>query len=499
MSEEELYIGIDLGTTHIKSAVFREDGIQVQIVKASTPIAADQYGQIYDPILMFDIVRDQIVLLLEQYPKIAGISVTGMAEAGLIINRLTRKEETVILPWFDKRTAELSDMANEEQEINNFYSTGLRNSFKYGIYKFLWLLQHNKINKETAIWLSACDYIIWRLTGEFMTDPSFAARTYVYDIVRKVWDSERLSGYGLTCDNFPKVLPSGARAGKLIEPYLLQRAQDKSIFVCIGGHDHICAAYAVLNEDKERICNSVGTAETYLGMVKTFAPNDKLYQSGLVYGPFMNGSDYFWMGNITASGQTVEWFRKKLQQTEISYEEMNEKLTGRAEDPTDIIFLPFLSGIGTPYFLPEVSGAFHGLRAAHDRWDMFKAILEGLNYQGCWVLSLIPDEATMKLKEIICVGGAAVSEPWMQIKANILGLPVKIPRIPEATLLGAVAIMLQRNYGEGKKQKFLEIYQQYSKEYHVNRKVYEEYQEIYRNKYMFLVEWMIKQELSKKE
>jgi sugar (pentulose or hexulose) kinase len=187
-----------------------------------------------------------------------------------------------------------------------------------------------------------------------------------------------------------------------------------------------------------------------------------------------------------------------MQQTEISYEEMNEKLSMSAEEPTDIIFLPFLSGIGTPYFLPEVSGALIGLRAVHDRWDILKAILEGVNYQGRWILSLVPEEVVVKQKEIICVGGATGSEPWMQIKANILGLPVKIPKVAEATLLGAVAILLQRNYGLEYRQRFLEAYQQHNKEYQVDRRVYELYQEVFQNRYTVLIDSVIKQERSKK-
>ena len=496
--EEECYIGVDLGTTHIKAAVFQEDGRLVRLLKTPTPLSEDSYGQIYDPVTMFDAVREQIHTLLVQYPKAAGISVTGMAEAGLIVNRLTGREETAIIPWFDRRTTTICNSLSEALEIENFYSTGLRNSYKYGIYKFLWLLQHSGIKKEEAIWLSVCDYILWKLTGEYVTDPTFAARTYVYDIVKKRWDRERLSAYGLTPEHFPRVIPSGEEAGILKEPSLLAKVQYQSIPVCLGGHDHICAAYAVWGEDKERICNSVGTAETYLGMAKGFVRNEKLYHSGLVFGTFLDADQYYWMGNISASGQSVEWFRKSMQQTKISYETMNEKLSEGTKEPSDIIFLPFLSGIGTPYFLPEVSGAFLGLRATHDRWDMLKAILEGINYQGLKILSLLPTQVAQKQKEIVCVGGAADSEPWMQIKANILGLPVKTPTVSEATLVGAVAILLQRNYGAKKKDKFLEMYRKDSRVYSVDVSLHELYQEVYTNKYTFLLDRMLEPELSKK-
>jgi xylulokinase len=495
---ETYYIGIDVGTTHIKSAVFSENGTLVEILKSQTPINKDQYGQVYLPILLYETVQSQIAVLLEKYENIEGISITGMAEAGLIINKTTKMEETPIIPWFDKRTTELSCLVTEREERCNFNTTGLRNSYKYGIYKFLWLLKHHNINNEEAIWLSVCDYVLFKLSGQFVTDPSFAARTYVYDIMKNCWDKKRLEAYGLTDTNFPQVVCSGEKAGYLSDPYLKDKVHNKEMIICIGGHDHICAAYAVIQEDQNRICNSVGTAETYLGMVKNLLLDETLYDSGMVYGPFFDNKNYYWMANISSSGQSVEWFRKNIQKNEIEYGEMNEKLLSMTEEPTDIIFLPFLSGIGTPLFQPEVSGAFLGLRANHNQWDMLKAILEGINYQGRWVLSLVP-EITLSEKELICVGGATDSEPWMQMKANILEIPVKIPKVTEATLLGAVAIMIHRNYGIKNKLQFLETNNQVTKSYSAVESVSKMYQEIYRNKYTFLIDMIIKQELCKKE
>jgi xylulokinase len=495
---EKYYIGIDLGTTHIKAAIFKEDGTMVQIIKTPTPMDEDLYGQIYDPLLFYDVVTKQVSELIENYKNIAGISITGMAEAGLIINKRTLIEETVILPWFDKRTTDLANEIGEEQKVHNFYLTGLHNSYKFGIYKFLWLLKEKAIEQENAIWLSVCDYIVWKLTGQFVTDPSFAARTYVYDIVKNTWDRDRLHSYGLNEYNFPKVIKSGSVAGFLSGSMLSFRTSEFSIPVCIGGHDHICAAYAMLNNDPERICNSIGTAETYLGIIRNLSMERILYDSGLVYGPFLNDRDYFWMGNISSSGQSVEWFRKNLQKSEIEYSELNDKLEKAPQNPTDIIYLPYLSGIGSPYFQSDVSGAFLGLRVDHDRWDMLKAILEGINYQGKWVLSLVPNDIKSKQKELICVGGATDSDTWMQMKANILDLPVKVPQVHEATLLGAVAIMIYNNYGLDRKDSFLrEI--QIQKKYDINKSIQALYQDIYRNKYTFLAETLIKKEMSKKE
>lgn len=495
------YIVTDLGTTHIKSAVFDRHGHLLEMRKAPAPDSRDDCGNVYDPLSIYEAVGGQIVCLLQRFNDIKGISITGMSEAGLIINRKKMTEETPILPWFDRRTVTLSRQSDDEAEAGNFYRTGLRNSYKYGIYKYLWLLDRYRLPKEDTVWLSACDYIVWKLTGSFATDPSFAARTYVYDIFRHCWDEERLAAYGLTADNFPEVIPSGEAAGYLSDSRILSAVRTDPVPVCIGGHDHVCAAYAVLDDDPGRICDSMGTAETYLGIdpADNFILTKEHYESGMVYGPFVNGRDYFWMANIPSSGQSVEWFRKQVQKTEITYTDMNELLSALPEGPTDILYYPYLSGIGTPFFRSDIGGGFLGLKASHGAADLLKAILEGICYQGRWILSLVPGKRPETVKDIVCVGGAANSLPWMKLKADISGIPVTVPEESEATLLGAAAVMIEKLCTTQERKIFLAQARKQNRIFPVNRTINEQYNEIYAKKYTFLIDLLMKQELGRKE
>lgn len=249
-------IGIDVGTTHIKSLLFSEQGRVIRQEKQKTPLSDDGKGSVYRPEEIWKTVESQLRCLL-QYGggRVMGISITGMAEAGLIVNRSTGREESVILPWFDGRTQKLAQELDPEREKEIFARTGLRNSFKYGIYKFLWLLSGTGVEKKDAVWLSMCDFIAWKLTGRFVTEPGFAARTYVYDIRKKDWDEGRIREYGLEPENFPEVVPSGSTVG-------FWRTEEGEIPVAIAGHDHICAAFGLLYHDESGICDSAGTSET---------------------------------------------------------------------------------------------------------------------------------------------------------------------------------------------------------------------------------------------
>lgn len=441
-------IGIDIGTTHIKSILFDENGYALREEKEGTPLEKDMAGSVYRPQEIWRTVKNQLQKHLDRAEgSCAGISITGMAEAGLIINRRTKAEETDIIPWFDKRTCALSEGMDEEKEREIFAYTGLRNSFKYGVYKFLWLLSQRDVDKEDAVWLSVCDYIAFKLTGNLVTEPGFAARTYVYDIVNGRWDAGRIREYGLKEENFPAVIPSGAVCGSF------QTEAGREIPVALAGHDHICAAFALLYENRDGVCDSAGTSETYVGRLAERNPVfDR--EAGMLYGPYADGG-YYYMANVPSSGHSVEWFRKSLQLTELSYEKMNEALAKLPDGPTGILYFPWLTGMGSPCYEASAKGAFLGIQDREDGWTVLKGMLEGIQYQAAWLLSLLERKHGVIADTVICAGGSVQNRAMMQIKADILQKKVQVPKAREATLTGAAALFLQKNAGEEAARRFL--------------------------------------------
>lgn len=431
-------MAIDVGTTHIKSMLFCADGTVLAEEKTPTPLDETKEGSVYRPRVIWDIARRQLLSLADKAQgSCAGISITGMAEAGLVVNRDSGVEESDIIPWFDRRTTSLAGQAGADEEERIFAKTGLRDSFKYGIYKFLWLLDHHKMDREHAVWLSMCDYILYKLTGRFATDASFAARTYVYDIVRGCWDAARLQGYGLREDNFPEVLASGETAGVW---------KERGIPAAIAGHDHICAAFGMLQNRRNAVCDSAGTSETYIGRLETL---DKRLRrdEGLLYGPFVDGG-WFFMANLPSSGHSVEWFRRNVQDVPFDYDRMNRQLLSLDRRPTGILYYPYLTGMGSPCYDSESAGALLGLREGHDCYTILKGIMEGIQYQAAWLLSICREKHAAEARSLICAGGSVHNRALMQLKADILGIPVSVPSVGEATLAGAAALLLKRQCGE---------------------------------------------------
>lgn len=470
-------IGIDIGTTHVKIGLFSGEGRLLRLEKAPTPRTYDGWGEVCSPLGLWTEVERQLENIRKNTAcRIKGIVVTGMAEAGLIFDRAAGNAATDILLWYDARTESLAGKMNPEEEAEVFSGTGLRDSFKYGIYKFLWLLKEKKIDRERAVWLSVCDYLVWKLTGRIVTDPSFAARTYVYHIGKGCWDLQRIRSFGLEADNFPRAVPSGTIVG---ETFL---EGSGPVPVAIGGHDHVCAAYGMLRHSGAKICDSAGTSETYLGYTERMPEQGFACDSGILYGPWVD-EGWFYMANIPSSGHSVEWFRRKLQQRELSYTEMNRQLEQTDPKPTGILYYPYLTGSGSPLYRPDMGASIWGIREDMDIWVVLKGILEGIQYQAAWLLEVMQEAGADTGGDLVCAGGAVRNHTLMQIKADVLNRRIFVPKIHEATLQGAVGLFLRKNGGEDRVDG-----PELETVYVPNRQRAEEYQAIRKEKYMVLIE-----------
>ncbi len=460
------YLAIDFGTTNVKAALFDGSGGVRKLLRQPTPAREDSVGSIYDPAEVRELLRG-FLRELEGEERPGGIVVTGMAEAGLMLDRRTGDCLSPIIPWFDQRTAAYAARMTPEEDRERFRTTGLRNSFKYGIYKYRWCLDHSGMAAEGTVWLSAVDFLVYLLTGEYATDPTFAARTYGYSLETGDFDLPWLAKWGMTRENFPRLVPSGGWIGNCILPGW------EGIPVHIGAHDHICAAYGMGLSDLEAICNSCGTAETYTGTLPRRPLTGEDFDNGYVFGPFPGENRLFWMANISSSGMAVEWYRKKLQTAQLSYADLENALAW--PNPTGILFLPALSGMGTPCFRQDLRGAFLNLGLEQDGMDLYKAVVEGVCLQGRMIL-----EPALKTgaRGILSVGGAAQSPGWMQLKADILGCPVTVLSQPEATLVGAAALMLAAMAGRNTAMDF--VRGQEGRTYQPDPEVHCQYAEIYR-------------------
>lgn len=438
-----MLLGIDIGTTNSKVGLFDVNGTCLALASRETETLYDQEQgyYYYRPETMWRSVAEGIREVMKDRPvsQLAGIGITSMAESGLLLDRRTGEEKSYILPWFDTCSQPQADRISQAGDAaERFRKTGLTNSFKLGLAKILWLRDRDpNIIDENTVWLSASGYIAYRLSGELAFDYSLAARTYAFRIDQKKWDADWLKEFGLTERLFPDALPAGTVIGKVRRDVAEETGLTEGIPVVIGGHDHVCAALAVGAIHPGTVYDSMGTAETLVGTLEEKELGEREFRSGLSFGCHIAPGRYFWMGGNPASGGSVEWLRPMLSDDTLSYEQVLEWLTRCKDEPTGILYFPYLSGSGAPVRDSRAKAAFIGLVKDHHKGDLIKAVLEGTSYQ----LEAIREEAEQiaghRIERLLVIGGGTRNRTWLQIKADVLNCELDVPSIAEATLMGA--------------------------------------------------------------
>jgi sugar (pentulose or hexulose) kinase len=437
-------LGLDIGTTHCKAGLFEPDGRLIAAASRWMVVKRDPDGsQWFDP----EQVWQQSTAAARQVLGQAGarwvgaVGVASMAESGLLVDPASGRPYSALLPWFDpSATPQAEQLRAAGDPLERFLKTGLRPNFKSSLAKILWLREKEGALPEGALWLSAADYIAYRLTGCLATDASLAGRTYAFDLERRAWDSAWLERFGLGDSLFPPILPSGAPLGEVLPGAGEQIRLAPGAPVAVCGHDHVVAAFAAGAVEPGLVFDSMGTAEALLGALPARPLGEAEFRSGLVFGPHVVPRRNYWMGGLSASGGSLEWLRSLLGEPALDYRQLQALLEEAAPGPTGILYFPYLAGSGSPHTDLHVRAAFVGLDARHGRAELLKALLEGTAYEAEFIRRAAQPIAGLPIERLTMSGGGARNPAWLQIKADVSGCRLEAPVMPEATLLGAALL-----------------------------------------------------------
>jgi xylulokinase len=184
----------------------------------------------------------------------------------------------------------------------------------------------------------------------------------------------------------------------------------------------------------------MGTAEALVGVYQARVLGETEFRSGFAFGCHVLPDLKYWMGGLSASGGSIEWLCRLLGENTLTYDELSTLAAKARHGPSGILYFPYLAGSGSPHTDIQVRAALIGLDAAHSREDVCKAILEGTALEIEFILSQAGKSLELEIEGLLASGGGTRNPLWMQIKSDIMGIPVRVPRIEEAALLGAALI-----------------------------------------------------------
>ena len=433
------YIGVDLGSTNIKVAIYSK---QMKLIdRQSYPVDyIRENGFVeFDADLYCNNIMKLISSMIESNAvpgdRVAQITFTGQAESLVVLNKGGNTMMNAI-SWMDERSVkeceELSKVFNPtEIEAVTGQMAVLPT---WPATKILWLKSNRpEIYDNAATYMMLKDFVVYKLTGKKVADMSIATFTFYFDIYEKKYWAKMLDAIGVKESQLPPLVEPCTVAGNLTVEAGEAMKLSTSTKVNVGTLDHFTGMIGTGNVQMGGMTLSTGTVMALTTMAAEPAPRD----SGIAMHYGFQPNTHIMLPVAESGGASLEWFRRTCM-AGISYDQMNETLLKR-DLPNNLIFLPFLVGTNSPEFDTDASGLFYGLRQESDVYDMACAVMEGVAFMLRKNCDHIRSKGT-EISYIIATGGGAKSPIWCQLQADITGLPVVIPTEKEAACLGCAIV-----------------------------------------------------------
>ena len=371
-----------------------------------------------------------------------GIGITNQRETIVAWDRHTGAPAHRAIVWQDRRTAGFCDELRGRSGMTQMIraKTGLVIDPYFSGSKLRWLLENVPGLRAGAergdILFGTIDtWLIWNLTGgaAHVTDPSNAARTQLFDIHADAWDSELLDLMDVPACGLPAVRSSSAVLGHTSADGFLGVA---GIPIAGVAGDQQAALFGQACHGPGLAKNTYGTGSFLLmhtGRSTWRDPGPLLSTVAWRIGD--QPLEYALEGAIFITGAAVQWLRDGLGLITTAAE--TEALARSIPDNDGVYFVPALTGLGAPHWDPYARGLIAGLTRGTGRAHLVRAALEAMAYQTRDVTRCIETQTGIALTELRADGGAVGNGFLMQFQADLLGVPVEVPRVSETTALGA--------------------------------------------------------------
>ena len=437
-----LALGVDLGTSGVRVLAVDETGRVVAESVRSYPLLTPRPG--WTEQNPEDWFNETVTALKELTAKLDGHELVALGLSGQMHGMVPLDAHgEVIRPailWNDQRTgsgvAELEAAVPRETLVAR---TGNPAITGFQLPKLLWLRQQEPDNfARTRHVLLPKDYLGFRLTGVMAAEPTDASGTNCFEITQKVWDAEVLGALGLSTELFPQLVSSPEVVGKLTGDLAKETGLPEGLPIVAGAGDNAAAAIGL---GLSSLTPGVGSVSLGTSGV-VFAPLDAPTPDpeGRVHLFCHADGGYNLLGVTLAAAGSLQWYRDTLRPG-VSFDALTQEAETSQPGANGVTFRPYLAGERTPYLDPNLRGSWTGLSLASTQADLVRAVLEGVAFSLRDALDIITPLAP--LSKAFTTGGGARSNMWLQLTADVLGLPLTRPKQSQGPAYGAALLALQ--------------------------------------------------------
>ena len=427
MVNDKKYLGIDIGTTSLKAAVFNKNGERLGLYSADYTLDTDsKTGYIeFDATKYVEMCKAAIDKLTEECGKIDALSVDTQGET-LILTDKEGKPLCNAVVWLDNRAEAEADSIKAHFGNERVYNVTGQPEITAGwpASKLLWFKNNRPeiFAKAEKIFMLE-DWILYSLTGNFVTEPTIQSSTIYYDVVNKIWWKEMLDYIGVTENKLPALKESGEIVGEY-----------KGIKVVSGMLDQIAGTIGAGVTDETRISEMTGTIMAICVMSDKMPP----YNPNSIIPCHMHAvsGKYCLILWSSTAGMALKWFKNQFCES-FSFKELDELAKDIAPGCDGLAMLPYFCGSTMPKYNPNARAVFSGINLSHTRAHFAKAIMEAIAFTLKQNLEYVGDT---NIEEIRITGGGALSPLWSSIKSDVTGKTLKSLTESETACLGTALI-----------------------------------------------------------
>ncbi len=436
-------MGIDIGTTGCKAAAFSSDG--TCLIQAYREYAEhspeDGIAELNSRSVWKQICETlSAVGAGTTHDPVTALSISAMGEAFVPV----RSDRTILrnsILSSDTRGEEYIEILRNHYGHQSFYEINPNIlSTNYTLPKILWIRVH-----EPEIFADTDCFLPWEGLVGFMlgADPfisySQANRTLLFDIRLQDWSKDILQTAGLDRDKLPPCVPAGKVMGTVADTLADELGLPHGVRIVSGGHDQCCSALGAGLSEPGRAADGIGTFECITPVY------DHLPESADMLGLGLNIEhhvvpDLYVSFLYNQGGVLLQWFRDTFAQEIRDRKDIYDVLAREMPDaPTRLFTLPYFEMTGSPHFIRNASGAIIGLKTQTTRGKIFNSIMESITFYFADSLKSLRSMG-IDTSGFVASGGGARSDAWLQIKADIFGVPFIRPRFTECGLAGTAIL-----------------------------------------------------------
>ncbi len=434
-------IGLDLGTTNAKAVLMSVDGHIIGTTSSGYALNSPHPGWAeQNPRDVWNAAVNVLHKLTQEYRSedIFGLCLSGAMHTLFP----TDKQGNPLAPsmtWADQRAASLVHRLREKADPFTVYQrTGCPiNTFYYPA-RLNWWVKESQLSIKHPRFSAIKDWVIYHLTGEWVTDYSMASSTGILDIRELKWDNGALGLAGIYSEQLPSLVSPMTVVGQISHATAELTGLRAGLPVIGGASDGGLANLGSGAVHPDQMVITVGTS----GAVRRILKDPWLDHAARTWCYVLIEDRWFAGGAINSAGLAVQWVREKFypdMPAEAGYTAIMEDAASTRVGADGLFFLPYFAGERSPHWNPDLRASLVGLSLEHNRRSIARAVLEGVAFclKDIWQVLL---EENPNVDEVRLTGNITKSPVWMQIVADVIGCPVIPVEAADASALGAAIL-----------------------------------------------------------